>query len=124
MVPGPPLNARGQAQAAAVARRLALEAPFDALYSSDLQRARDTVGHVMDVLDGAPQAVLVPGLRERSMGVLEGLTTVEAANREPAAFAALMSHKSNAAPEVSALRCRRLFPRPHAVLLALLVATV
>ena len=115
MMPGPPLNGRGAAQASALARRLALEAPFDALYSSDLQRARDTVGHVLDVLDGAPQAVFVPGLRERSMGVLEGLTTAEAAIREPAAYAALTSHKSNEAPEVSALRCRRCFPQPRAV---------
>lgn len=100
MVPGPPLNARGAAQADALARRLALEAPFDALYTSDLQRAQDTMGHVIDMLGGAAEAVLLPGLRERSMGVLEGLTTAEAAHRQPAAFAALMSHKSNDAPEV------------------------
>jgi len=37
-----PLSARGRAQARLVARRLAAEGPFDALYTSDLLRARQT----------------------------------------------------------------------------------
>jgi probable phosphoglycerate mutase len=78
-----PLSARGEAQCAAQAARLAA-APIAALYSSDLTRARRS-GEII----GAPHGLaptLVPALREMAMGRWEGLTADEIRAREPAAF--------------------------------------
>ncbi len=78
-----PLSARGEAQCAAQARRLA-SAAIAALYASDLTRARRS-GEII----GAPHGLtptLVPGLREMAMGRWEGLTADEIRAREPAAF--------------------------------------
>ncbi len=79
-----PLNARGQEQArqlASTAGNLAL----DAIYSSDLQRALDTA-HAIGQQLGLPVQPL-PALRERSFGVLEGITNHEAASLFPVAYA-------------------------------------
>lgn len=69
-----PLNAEGERQAEAVAARMATER-WDAVYSSDLARARATAeaicrrtGHTL---------VTDRRLRERDMGPAEGLTAVE-----------------------------------------------
>jgi broad specificity phosphatase PhoE len=75
-----PLNARGREQAAALAERLA-DVPLEAIYSSDLSRARETAAAVarsqsLDVL-------IEPDLREKSFGSWEGLTDVEIAARFP-----------------------------------------
>lgn len=80
-----PLTARGISQAAALARRLQRER-FSALYSSDLGRALRTAEHIS-------RAVQVPitreaRLRERDLGVFEGLTQEEMAQRFPVEFAA------------------------------------
>lgn len=64
-----PLSARGHAQAAAVAPRLAGMAPL-ALLSSDLPRARQTAEAVAAVT-GLP-VELEPLLRERNFGALRG----------------------------------------------------
>jgi probable phosphoglycerate mutase len=69
-----PLNATGLAQAEALARRLAGE-HFDAIYSSDLLRARQTAQALVDT-HGLP-ARLEPELRERNFGCCEGKTHEE-----------------------------------------------
>ena len=69
-----PLNDTGTAQAARLAERLrddAAQAPFAALYSSDLQRAHATAQAVGEAI--ALPVRIEPGIRERNFGVLEGL---------------------------------------------------
>ncbi|MDY7546480.1 histidine phosphatase family protein [Glaciimonas sp. CA11.2] len=80
------LNAEGQRQAQALSACLA-ELTLDAVFSSDLQRARDTAqplaaqhGLTLDVH---------ADLRERCYGVMEGLRRPEIAERYPEAFNAL-----------------------------------
>lgn len=74
------LNERGRAQARELASELA-DVDLDAVYSSDLRRARETAeiataGRGLEVrLDG--------DLRERSFGSWEGLTRSEVAERFP-----------------------------------------
>jgi broad specificity phosphatase PhoE len=74
----PPLNAAGRVQARELARRLA-HLPFDAVYASDLARARETAELV-----AAPHAVPVvidPDLREIDIGSWSGLTRAEVERR-------------------------------------------
>lgn len=68
------LNARGEAQAAAVGRSFAGKTA-DALYSSDLLRARQTAQPIAQALGHVP--TLLPALRERHFGRCEGLTFAE-----------------------------------------------
>ena len=75
-----PLTARGVEQARAAALRLASERP-DALYSSDLGRARQTAKEVA-LITGLP-VVYDAGLRERAFGVHEGKTWDEIATQHP-----------------------------------------
>jgi broad specificity phosphatase PhoE len=78
-----PLSPGGEAQCIAQARRLA-PLRIDALYSSDLERARRS-GEII----GAPHGLTptaVPALREMAMGRWEGLTADEIREREPDAF--------------------------------------
>ena len=85
-----PLNAEGQRQAQALGRRLA-ELALDAVFSSDLQRARQTAepvatAHGLEVqIDSA--------LRERCYGGMEGLSPHEIAQRFPQAYAALKARE-------------------------------
>ena len=74
------LNARGQAQAAAVGGAFA-RGCADALYSSDLLRARQTAQPVAQAL--GLSAVFLPELRERHFGRCEGLTFAEIEARHP-----------------------------------------
>jgi probable phosphoglycerate mutase len=72
------LNALGRTQAAQVAQRLAVLAasePFDAIFSSDLDRAHDTAKPAADAL--GLRVTLDPGLRERNYGVMQGLDRPE-----------------------------------------------
>jgi probable phosphoglycerate mutase len=80
-----PLNDVGLAQADAVGRRLCGET-FDAIYSSDLIRAYRTASPVVTNPDS--EVVRDRRLRERHLGVLQGLTGAEAAERQPAAWKA------------------------------------
>jgi broad specificity phosphatase PhoE len=78
-----PLNERGREQARALAERLA-HVELDAVYSSDLRRARDTAALV-----AARQGLdvqVVPELREVDVGSWSGLTRVEAEERFPEGF--------------------------------------
>jgi len=80
-----PLNALGRQQALLVAERLAGlagDAPFDALYSSDLERTRDTAQPIAERLPLPVQ--VTPSLRERHFGQLQGLTPEQAAQQHPA----------------------------------------
>jgi probable phosphoglycerate mutase len=65
-----PLNATGLDQARRLARRLGGEPPA-LMFSSDLQRAQQTAAPLAAAW--ACQPLLLPGLREQSFGVLEGL---------------------------------------------------
>ena len=72
------LNDCGRRQAQQVALALADE-PFDAVYASDLDRARDTARALARHAD--TELRLDSGLRERSFGVFEGLTYAEIEQR-------------------------------------------
>ncbi len=80
-----PLSAEGVAQAEALARRLALEQP-DALYSSDLGRARQTMDPIARATGLTPR--IDPALRERCYGAFEGMTWPEIEREFPLEYAA------------------------------------
>jgi probable phosphoglycerate mutase len=75
-----PLNERGQWQARRLARAMVGE-PLAAVYSSDLQRARDTANGMAAVAGLAVQTE--PRLRERAFGDFEGLTFEQIEQRWP-----------------------------------------
>ncbi len=80
-----PLSDTGLTQAAALGRRLGSEA-FDAILSSDLERALQTA---RPIVRHSEQTILFDTrLRERHLGVLQGLTGEEAAIRQPHAWGA------------------------------------
>ena len=82
-----PLSARGRRQAEVVARALASE-KITAIYSSDLLRAVQTA----EPLARLTRLEIKPtdAFRERSVGVMEGLTFEEAAEQHPKQYAALI----------------------------------
>jgi len=69
-----PLSPRGVSQAAALGERMKKE-DFNFFYSSDLERAQHTARLVGGPSGWTP--TLMESLRERDLGVLEGLTTDE-----------------------------------------------
>ena len=75
-----PLTARGIQQAEALGRRLS-NMKIDELYSSDLGRAVQTAEIIAALCQ--KQVRLDAGLRERHMGVFQGLTSEEMAARYP-----------------------------------------
>lgn len=80
-----PLNDTGVAQAEEAARRLAALSP-EAIVASDLARAADTA-YALSRVAGVP-LTLDADLRERRMGVWEGLSHTEVKERFPAEWAA------------------------------------
>jgi broad specificity phosphatase PhoE len=82
-----PLSERGRRQAEATARALATE-KLGAIYSSDLPRAVETAMPLARLtgLDVEQEEAF----RERSVGVMEGLTFEEAAAQHPEQYAALI----------------------------------
>ena len=82
-----PLSELGRRQAAATASALAGES-FNAIYSSDLPRAIETAGPLAKRT--ALQIKSTEAFRERSVGVMEGLTFEEAAEQHPEQYAALL----------------------------------
>jgi probable phosphoglycerate mutase len=82
-----PLSPRGRRQAQATAKALASE-KFAAIYSSDLPRAIETATPLAR-LTRAPLET-TEALRERSVGVMEGLTFEEAAEQHPEQYQALL----------------------------------
>ena len=83
-----PLNEEGLAQALLVGDRLARE-PFAHLYSSDLGRALQTAQPIADH-SGRP-ARIDARLRERNLGVFQGLTGAECERRFPEHYARFRS---------------------------------
>lgn len=90
-----PLTALGRSQAEATAQRLA-RSGVDAVYSSDLVRARETA----DIIAAAIgcETVATPSLRERSVGIFTGLTFDEARERFPRDFEALLRRDPDSCP--------------------------
>ena len=82
-----PLSDFGRAQAEAAARALASEG-ITAIYSSDLLRAAQTAEPLARATGLA--VTLSAEFRERSVGVMEGLTFEEAAVAHPEEYAALL----------------------------------
>ena len=89
-----PLNEIGFAQASAVGRRLGAEA-FDAIYSSDLIRAYRTASPI--VANPANEIIRDQRLRERHLGVLQGLTGDEAVKSRLDAWKAFKSRDADLA---------------------------
>ena len=85
-----PLNTQGEEQASHLAHALQRRGQrFDALYSSDLARARCTAQPVAAAL--ALHITLLPDLRERHFGALQGVTLHTGASEQPAAWQAYAS---------------------------------
>jgi broad specificity phosphatase PhoE len=82
-----PLSARGRNQAQATALSLKSES-VTAIYSSDLARAMETAQPLARVT-GLPIND-TSAFRERSVGVMEGLTFEDAAQQHPEQYAALL----------------------------------
>jgi broad specificity phosphatase PhoE len=82
-----PLSPRGRKQAEATARALASES-FTAIYTSDLPRAAQTASPLAKLSGRDLQ--ITDAFRERSVGVMEGLTFEEAAEQHPEQYQALL----------------------------------
>lgn len=82
-----PLSPRGRKQAQATAKALASE-KFTAIYSSDLPRALETASPLAKLTGVSLETT--DALRERSVGVMEGLTFEEAAEQHPEQYQALL----------------------------------
>ncbi|MFI9403781.1 bifunctional RNase H/acid phosphatase [Nocardia sp. NPDC052316] len=92
----PPLTELGREQAARAAKMLAAKGGISAVVSSPLSRARDTAEAAAAALD-APLTVL-DGLIETDFGEWEGLTFLEAAERDPELHARWLGDASLPAP--------------------------
>jgi len=90
------LTARGHRQAALTARALAAVRPT-AVVSSDLVRATQTAAPIAEATGHTLE--LEPGLRERSLGVFDGLDFAEAERRHPETWKRLMARDSEVVPE-------------------------
>lgn len=112
-VTAPGLNDLGRRQSQALAQSLAASQTFDAIYSSDLARTTETAHIIADALRAAKGSAPAPllgqaaqqqqqqasqallpvftdaALRERHVGVLQGLTFEEACSRHPDAWAVM-----------------------------------
>lgn len=82
-----PLSARGRRQAEATARTLKSES-LTAIYSSDLARAMETAKALSNLTRLPVNGT--SAFRERSVGVMEGLTFEDAAEQHPEQYAALL----------------------------------
>jgi 2,3-bisphosphoglycerate-dependent phosphoglycerate mutase len=85
-----PLNEEGLAQALLVGERLGHES-FDALYSSDLGRALQTAQPIAD--RSSRPVIRDARLRERHLGLFQGLTGVECERTYPAEYALFKSRE-------------------------------
>lgn len=91
-----PLNEIGLAQAAALGSRFKAEA-IDAIYSSDLRRADRTAAPI--AASNGHRVLAEPRLRERHLGVLQGLTRDEALSRLPEAWVVFKARRSESVLE-------------------------
>ena len=88
-----PLNATGQAQAQRLAARLADE-PHQALFSSDLLRARETAAPLASAWK-MDAAVPLAGFREQNFGVLEGLDVPTIKEHHPDLWLHWLEHRAD-----------------------------
>ena len=112
------LNAEGERQAEALASALASER-FDAIVSSDLQRAHRTASAVAR-LHNLPIET-DPALRERCYGAFEGLLYAEIEQRYPAEFAAWQARDVDSAVPDGVRRAetfRQFYQRANGAILA------
>lgn len=79
-----PLNREGRKYALALAHRLK-EQPFNAFFSSDLQRTRETAQLISSLRKGPPP-LFTPLLREYCWGIIQGMTRNEIRDRYPGLF--------------------------------------
>ena len=101
------LNAEGRVQAQALGARLAAER-FDLLLSSDLGRALQTANAI--ALHTGHEITVDARLRERRMGIFQGLTPAEVQERYPEDYAQFKSHDPDyVIPEGESMR--QLFQR-------------
>jgi len=91
-----PLTERGQRQAQAAAIELATRAPV-AVITSDVVRATQTAAPICAALGLEPR--LEPGLRERSLGIFDGLAFTEAEAQHPELWARLIARDPTVLPE-------------------------
>ena len=109
------LNDEGLAQAQALGERLAAER-FDLLLSSDLGRALQTASAI--AMRTGHEIVVEPRLRERRMGIFQGLTPAEVQARYPEEYARFSSRDPDyVIPEGESMR--QLFERSVACFTAL-----
>lgn len=92
-----PLNAVGLAQAATLRRRLA-DIKFDAVYASDLLRARQTAESALQGHPSNLKPVFLEGLRESDGGKFEGLTWEEMNEQYPEAVKLWVEDKVHYGP--------------------------
>ena len=92
-----PLNARGREQARQLATHLATE-KFDAIYTSDLSRARDTAKAIATHHDCL--LIAEPRLREGNFGEWEGCTFPELEKLDPERVKAWMEDVGHFTPPV------------------------
>jgi len=90
-----PLTALGRVQAQKLAA-IADEGAIHAVYASDLLRAQQTATPLAERLDLSISSM--PGLRERSVGHMTGLTFAEAELRFPTEYASMMRREAGARP--------------------------
>lgn len=83
-----PLNDRGRKEAELAGRALS-DVRLDAVYASDLSRARDTAEAIVKQQKSPCKLILDRRLREIHCGRLQGLTMAEARERFPEFYAAL-----------------------------------
>lgn len=91
-----PLTEVGQRQALATAAEIRRRQPT-VLVTSDLERARQTAAPIASELGLAP--ILEPGLRERTLGVFDGLSFAEAEARYPDLWSRLIARDPAAVPD-------------------------
>jgi len=97
-----PLNRLGHEQARRLADALAGE-PVDVMVSSDLLRTRETAAPLERKL--SRQSSLLPGLREQSFGVLEGLDVPSIIGQHPQLWSQWLRHDADyALPEGESTR--------------------
>lgn len=88
-----PLNARGRAQAAALARRLSADPAPGLLLTSDLLRARQTAEPLADAWRVPLHAA--PAWREQGFGVLEGLDGAQIRATHPDLWQRWLEHSAD-----------------------------
>lgn len=87
-----PLNATGHVQAQRLAARLG-ETPHDRLFTSDLQRARETAAPLATAW--ARPALPLSDLREQSFGILEGVRVADVPTLHPELWALWLEHQAD-----------------------------